>query len=80
MFLSLILITLSLMTLPLQAFHKVMLEVEEARQEEVGGYDVPLDFSEPARIAFNRPFILIAYDRVTGLVLLMGRISDPENA
>lgn len=56
-----------------------MLEVEEATLEEGGSYDVPLDFSVPPRITFNRPFILIAYDSVTGLVLLMGRISDPAD-
>lgn len=63
-----------------QASHEVMLEVEEAELEEGGRYDVPLDFSVPPRIAFNRPFVLLAYDHVTGLVLLMGRIADPAGA
>lgn len=62
-----------------QASHEVMLEVEEAKLEEGGGYDVPLDFSVPPRITFNRPFVLLAYDHVTGLVLLMGRITDPAD-
>lgn len=56
-----------------------MLEVEEAKQEEGRSHDVPLDFSVPPRIAFNRPFVLVAYDSVTGLVLLMGRISEPAH-
>lgn len=56
-----------------------MLEVEEAKLEEAGSYDVPLDFSMPPRITFNRPFILMVYDRVTGLVVLLGRISDPAH-
>lgn len=55
------------------------MEVEEAKLEERGRYDVPLDFSVPPRITFNRPFVLITYDRVTGLVLLMGRITDPAH-
>lgn len=54
-----------------------MLEVEEAKLEEGRSFDIPLDFSVPPRITFNRPFILLVYDSVTGLVLLMGRISDP---
>lgn len=54
-----------------------MLEVEEAKLEEGGSYDIPLDFSVPPRITFNRPFLVIAYDSVTGLVLLLGRISEP---
>lgn len=62
-----------------QASQEVMLEVEEAKLEEGRGYDVPLDFSVPPRITFNRPFVLLTYDRVTGLVLLMGRISDPAD-
>lgn len=56
-----------------------MLEVEEATLKEGGSYDIPLDFSVPPRITFNRPFVLMAYDSVTGLVLLMGRISDPAD-
>lgn len=60
-----------------QALHEVMLEVEEAKLEEGGSYDIPLDFSVPPRITFNRPFLVIAYDSVTGLVLLLGRISEP---
>uniref|UniRef100_A0A674NQ01 Alpha-1-antiproteinase-like n=1 Tax=Takifugu rubripes TaxID=31033 RepID=A0A674NQ01_TAKRU len=62
-----------------KASQEVMLEVEEAKLEEGGGYDVPLDFSVPPRITFNRPFVLLTYDHVTGLVLLMGRISDPAD-
>lgn len=56
-----------------------MLEVEEAKLEEGGSYDVPLDFSVPPRITFNRPFVLVAYDSVTGLVLLVARVSDPAD-
>lgn len=63
-----------------QASQEVMLEVEEAKMEGQGGHDVPLDFSVPPRITFNRPFVLLTYDHVTGLVLLMGRITDPAGA
>uniref|UniRef100_A0A665W1T3 Serpin domain-containing protein n=1 Tax=Echeneis naucrates TaxID=173247 RepID=A0A665W1T3_ECHNA len=39
--------------------------------------DIILDFSIPQRITFDRPFMLIIYDEVTGLVLIMGRVIDP---
>lgn len=54
-----------------------MLEVEEAKLEDGGRPDIPLDFSVPPRITFNRPFMFIVYDSLTGLVLLMGRVIDP---
>ncbi|KAM3603039.1 uncharacterized protein V6R79_015625 [Siganus canaliculatus] len=62
-----------------KAHHEVMLEVEETKSEEGGRPDVTLDFSVPPRITFNRPFMLIIYDCLTGLVLLMGRIIDPTD-
>uniref|UniRef100_A0A146ZPG8 Corticosteroid-binding globulin n=1 Tax=Fundulus heteroclitus TaxID=8078 RepID=A0A146ZPG8_FUNHE len=63
-----------------EAPHEVMLEVEESGSGETGRTDVPLDFSVPQRITFDRPFIFIVYDHLTGMVLLIGRIADPSNA
>ncbi|TNN80175.1 putative alpha-1-antitrypsin-related protein [Liparis tanakae] len=60
-----------------KAPHEVMLEVEETKSEDGGRPDIMLDFSVPTRITFNRPFLLIVYDDLTGLVLLMGRVTDP---
>lgn len=54
-----------------------MLEVEETESDDGGRPDILLDFSVPPRITFNRPFMLIIYDDLTGLILLMGRIIDP---
>ncbi|KAM6905880.1 alpha-1-antiproteinase-like [Lycodopsis pacificus] len=62
-----------------KAPHEVMLEVEETEYEDGGRPDITLDFSVPPRITFNRPFMLIIYDDLTGLVLLMGRIIDPTD-
>lgn len=62
-----------------QASHEVMLEVEEDKIAEGGRHNVMLDFSVPPRITFNRPFLLIIYDNLRGLVLLMGRITDPTD-
>nr|XP_010795986.1 PREDICTED: alpha-1-antiproteinase F-like [Notothenia coriiceps] len=60
-----------------KAPHEVMLEVEETESDDGGRPDILLDFSVPPRITFNRPFMLIIYDDLTGLILLMGRIIDP---
>ncbi|XP_038164465.1 serine protease inhibitor A3K-like [Cyprinodon tularosa] len=62
-----------------EALHEVMLEVEESGSREMAKMDVPLDFSVPQRITFDRPFILIIYDYLTGLVLLISRITDPTD-
>lgn len=62
-----------------QAPHEVMLEVEETKLKDGGRPDILLDFSIPPRITFNRPFMLIIYDDLTGLVLLIGRIIDPTD-
>uniref|UniRef100_A0A8P4KBS7 Serpin domain-containing protein n=1 Tax=Dicentrarchus labrax TaxID=13489 RepID=A0A8P4KBS7_DICLA len=62
-----------------KAPHEVMLEVEETKSEDGGRPDIMLDFSVPPRITFNRPFMLIIYDDLTGLVLLIGRIIDPTD-
>lgn len=56
-----------------------MLEVEETKLDHGGRPEIHLDFSVPPRITFNRPFMMIIYDYVTGLVLLMGRIVDPTD-
>ncbi|KAM7395764.1 hypothetical protein PAMA_007172 [Pampus argenteus] len=65
--------------LKLKAPHEVLLEVEETKSEDRRGLDITLDFSVPPRITFDRPFMLIIYDNLTGLVLLIGRILDPTN-
>lgn len=53
--------------------------MEETRLEDRGHHDVPLDFSVPPRITFNRPFMLVIYDNLTRLIVLMGRIINPTN-
>lgn len=56
-----------------------MLRVEETKLEDKGHHDVPLDFSVPPRITFNRPFMLVIYDNLTRLIVLMGRIINPTD-
>lgn len=53
--------------------------MEETKSEDGGRPDITLDFFVPPRITFNRPFMLIIYDDLTGLVLLIGRIIDPTD-
>lgn len=48
-----------------------MLEAEEAKLEEGGSFDVPLDF--------NLQLHTHSIGERDGLVLLMGRISDPAD-
>ncbi|XP_072218561.1 alpha-1-antitrypsin-like protein GS55-MS isoform X1 [Leuresthes tenuis] len=64
----------------IKAPHEVMLEVGESKLEDRGRPDIQLDFSVPQRITFDRPFMLIVYDDLTGIVLLIGRITDPTDA
>ncbi|XP_061602460.1 alpha-1-antitrypsin-like protein CM55-MS [Cololabis saira] len=63
----------------IEAPHEVMLEVEESRSEEKRRPNTLLDFSVPQRITFDRPFMLIIYDDLTGIVQLIGRITDPTD-
>lgn len=60
-----------------QGSQEVLLEVEERKLNRGGRPDIHLDFSLPPRITFNRPFMIIIYDYLTGLVVLVGRIVDP---
>lgn len=51
----------------------------ETKFHRGGGPDIHLDFSVPPRITFNRPFVMVVYDSVTGLVVMMARIVDPTD-
>ncbi|XP_071334754.1 alpha-1-antiproteinase F-like [Trachinotus anak] len=63
----------------IKAPHVVTLEVEESKSVDGRRPDIMLDFSVPQRITFDRPFMLIIYDQLTGLVLIMGRVIDPTD-
>ncbi|XP_062406080.1 serine protease inhibitor A3N-like [Sardina pilchardus] len=62
---------------PFQALHDVELVVNESRTEDRGRSDTAIDLSEPHRIIFDRPFMLIVYDEITGAIVMMGKIIDP---
>ncbi|KAJ8410162.1 hypothetical protein AAFF_G00201430 [Aldrovandia affinis] len=61
----------------LQALHEAVLEVDETESENHGGKGATLDFSEPQRIIFDRPFMLVIYHEPTGTILLIGKITNP---
>ncbi|XP_023286059.1 alpha-1-antitrypsin-like protein CM55-MS [Seriola lalandi dorsalis] len=63
----------------IKAPHVVTLEVEESKSVDGARPDIMLDFSVPQRITFDRPFMLIMYEVLTGLVLIMGRVIDPTD-
>lgn len=81
-FLTLFILSISVLSLLLflfhctQAPHEVMPEVEQTKSEDGGRPDITLDFSVAPTITFNRPFMLIIYDDLMGLVQLKGRIID----
>ncbi|XP_053192915.1 alpha-1-antiproteinase-like isoform X1 [Scomber japonicus] len=63
----------------IKAPHEVLLEVEETKPSDGGRRDTSLEFFVAPRITFDRPFMLIIYDDLTGLVLLIGRVLDPTD-
>ncbi|KAG7461158.1 hypothetical protein MATL_G00207140 [Megalops atlanticus] len=63
--------------LRIQALHEAILEVDETEADERGGRGAGLDFSEPQRIIFDRPFIFLVYNEPTGTILLIGKIVNP---
>ncbi|XP_069714789.1 alpha-1-antichymotrypsin-like [Phaenicophaeus curvirostris] len=62
-----------------QAIHKALLEVDEAGTEAAGATAVILTrvLHPPVTVKFNRPFLLLLYDKATRIILLMGKIVDP---
>ncbi|KAM4633761.1 uncharacterized protein ACJ7VT_020966 [Polymixia lowei] len=62
-----------------KALHEVTLEVDETKSGHRGSSDVKLDFSVPPRITYDRPFIIVIYDELTGFIPLIGKIMDPRD-
>ncbi|XP_025751863.2 serine protease inhibitor 2.1-like [Manacus vitellinus] len=62
-----------------QAIHKALLEVDEAGSEAAGATAViSARFLYPSvTIKFNKPFLILIYDKLTGTTLFMGKIVDP---
>ncbi|PKK31416.1 serine protease inhibitor 2.1 [Columba livia] len=62
-----------------QAVHKALLEVDEAGTEAAGATAIILTrvFRPFVTLKFNRPFILLITEKITGTTLFMGKIVDP---
>ncbi|XP_051662653.1 serine protease inhibitor 2.1-like [Manacus candei] len=62
-----------------QAIHKALLEVDEAGSEAAGATAVISSrFLYPSiTIKFNKPFLILISDKLTGTTLFMGKIVDP---
>ncbi|NXG80102.1 AACT protein, partial [Baryphthengus martii] len=62
-----------------QAIHKALLEVDEAGTEAAGATAVMLNriLHSSLTIQFNRPFIILLYEKTTNVTLFMGKIVDP---
>ncbi|NXS60861.1 A1AT2 antiproteinase, partial [Brachypteracias leptosomus] len=62
-----------------QAIHKALLEVDEAGTEAAGATAIILTrvLHPSVTIKFNRPFIILIYDKKTSTAVFMGKIVDP---
>jgi serpin B len=62
-----------------QIVHKATLEVDEKGSVATAATAVEMQKeSGPARIRFDRPFLVLIRDQATGTTLFMGRINDPS--
>ncbi|XP_046505338.1 alpha-1-antiproteinase 2 [Equus quagga] len=63
---------------PLQALHKAVLTIDEKGTEAAGTtmWEI-MPISLPPDLKFNRPFVLIIYDRNTKSPLFVGKVVDP---
>ncbi|KFQ27729.1 Alpha-1-antichymotrypsin, partial [Merops nubicus] len=61
-----------------EAIHKALLEVDEAGTEAAGATAIIINRAHhPVTIKFNRPFLILIYDKETSTTLFMGKIVDP---
>jgi serpin B len=64
-------------------FHKGFVRVDEQGTEAAAATAVPMARAggapeKPFELAVNRPFLFFIRDRASGLVLFLGRVSDPS--
>ncbi|XP_063998200.1 uncharacterized protein LOC135173188, partial [Pogoniulus pusillus] len=62
-----------------QAIHKAVLEVDEAGTEAAGATALIVNrgFFHSETVKFNRPFIILIYDKEMSTILFVGKIVDP---
>ena len=64
---------------PIQALHKAVLTIDE-RGTEASGATVleAIPMSVPPTVEYNRPFLVIIYDRITKAPLFVGKVVNPS--
>lgn len=63
-----------------KALHKAMLTIDERGTEAAGATVLEaIPMSVPPDVHFNRPFVLIIFDRHTQSPLFVGKVMDPTN-
>lgn len=62
------------------AFHKSVITVDEKGTEAAAASVIPVEASAfpPAELNINRPFIYAIRERATGLILFLGRFTNPN--
>ena len=58
-------------------FHKAYIDVNEEGTAAAGATVITISQGLPAEIVYNRPFIFIIRDKISGSILFMGRVSKP---
>lgn len=63
---------------PRQALHKAVLNLDEKGTEAAGAtFMEAIPMSIPQEIYFNRPFVMVIYDKVTKAPLFVGKVVNP---
>lgn len=62
-----------------QALHKAVLSIDEKGTEAAAATKSEIiPMSLPPKFFFNRPFIMLIYDSITGIPLFLGRVMNPK--
>ena len=62
-----------------RVIHKTFIEVDEIGTEASGATVVAIaDESVPPSVNLNRPFLIMIRENVSGVILFMGKIIEPE--
>ena len=62
--------------------HKVVLDVNEKRKEAAAATPIPMFKNSTSSVTFHvdQPFLFLIRDNATGMILLLGRVTDPRPA
>ena len=61
--------------------HEAWVQIDEGGTEAAAATGVSMgETSEPMTVDFNRPFLFMVQDRLSGSVLFYGRVMNPEES